>query len=87
MYPLAWYKLGNKWYRNEVTKESYAHQFPEFIYLPQCTFSKMNKGCYEALRSVTTLQDVTGLYWPSASLCLAYNRTTQTEQPQDKQFY
>lgn len=35
----------------------------------------------EALGSLATLQDLTGLCQPSASLCLSHNRETQTEQP------
>lgn len=35
---LSPYKPANKWYRNEVRKESPAYQGPEFIYLPQSPF-------------------------------------------------
>lgn len=84
---LSPYKPTNKWYRNEVRKESSAHQASEFIYLPQSPFrgrgGARNKWCKEAERSwgsSAPLQDLTGLCLPSASLCLSHNRETQTEQ-------
>lgn len=45
-------KPGNKWYRNEVRKESSAYHTTESIYLPQSPFKERggmeNKGWYKA---------------------------------------
>lgn len=79
------YKPANKWYRNEVRKES---RLPgPWIHLPTSE-PIQGKGWELGTRALggqvefggrATLQDLTGSFCqPSASLCLSHNRETQT---------
>lgn len=85
---LSPYKPANKWYRNEVRKESPpTRPLNSFTYLRAYSGKGVGQGIRDAWRpsgvwgSSATLQDLTGLCQPSASLCLSHNRETQTEQP------
>lgn len=84
---LSPYKPANKWYRNEVRKDpSPPRPLNSFTYLRAHSEEGVGPGTRDAWRpsgvwgSSATLQDLTGLCLPSASLCLSHNRETQTEQ-------
>lgn len=84
---LSPYKPADKRYRNEVRKEGPAPQARNsFTYLSARAEAGLGPGTRRARGpsglwgSSATLQDLTGLCLPSASLCLPHNRETQTEQ-------